>query len=65
MALNIQLAVEPMHVGCAQDWTFLTELPATLDTLAELANPNVGLVFDCYHMAHDPDVILWLPELCR
>ncbi len=63
IARNIQLAVEPMHVGCAQDWTFLTELPATLDIIADLGNPNVGIVFDCYHMAHDPNVVHWLPGL--
>ena len=63
MAKNIQLAVEPMHVGCAQDWTFLTELPSTLDMIAEIGNPNIGIVFDCYHMAHDPNVVHWLPEL--
>ena len=63
MARNIQLAVEPMHVGCAHDWTFLTELPGTLDIIAEINNPNVGIVFDSYHMAHDPNVIYWLPEL--
>jgi len=63
MAKNIQLAVEPMHVGCAHDWTFLTELPATLDIISEIGNPNVGIVFDCYHMAHDPNVVYWLPEI--
>lgn len=63
MASSVQLAVEPMHLGCAQDWTFLTELPATLDIIAEIKNPNIGIVFDCYHMAHDPNVVHWLPEL--
>ncbi len=63
MARNIQLAVEPMHIGCAHDWTFLTELPMTLDILADIANPNIGIVFDSYHMAHDPNVFHWLPEL--
>lgn len=63
MACGVQLAVEPMHIGCAQDWTFLTEFPTTLDIIGELGKPNIGIVFDCYHMAHDPNVIHWLPEL--
>lgn len=63
MACNVQLAVEPMHIGCAQDWTFLTELPMTLDILADIANPNIGIVFDSYHMAHDPNVFDWIPAL--
>lgn len=60
---KVQLAVEPMHVGCAFDWTFLTELPTTLDIIADIGNPNIGIVFDCYHMAHDPNIVHWLPEL--
>lgn len=60
---GVQLAVEPMHVGCAQEWTFLTELPETLDVIASIDNDNIGIVFDCYHMAQNQDVLHWLPSL--
>ncbi len=62
-AVGVQLALEPMHVGCAHDFTFITELPQTLDLIAELGLPNLGLVFDCYHLAQDPRVLAWLPEI--
>jgi sugar phosphate isomerase/epimerase len=61
-ALGVQLAVEPMHSGCAQDFTFLTNIPDTLDILASIPHSNVGIVFDCYHMAQDPSVLGWLPS---
>ena len=61
-ALGVQLAVEPMHSGCAQDFTFLTNIPDTLDILSSIPHSNVGIVFDCYHMAQDPNVLDWLPS---
>jgi sugar phosphate isomerase/epimerase len=62
-SIGVQLALEPMHIGCAHDFTFLTELPQTLDLIAELGLPNLGLVFDCYHLAQDPRVLAWLPDI--
>ena len=62
-AVGVQLAVEPMHIGCAQDFTFLTSIPDTLDVIAKLGQTNLGIVFDCYHLAHDEDVLNWLPSL--
>lgn len=62
-ALNVNLAVEPMHVGCADKWTSLTDLPMTLDLVAEVQSPNVGIVFDAYHLTHDQRILHWLPSL--
>lgn len=61
-ALGVQLAVEPMHSGCAHDFTFLTSVPDTLDILSHIGHSNIGIVFDCYHMAQDPRVLDWLPS---
>ena len=52
-----------MHCGCAYDWTFLTDIPQTLDIVASVAAPNLGIVFDCYHMAQDANVVDWLPSI--
>lgn len=60
-ALGVQLAVEPMHHGCAHEFTFLTSIPETLDLISAIGNSNIGVVFDCYHMAQDPKVLDWLP----
>jgi sugar phosphate isomerase/epimerase len=62
-AVGVQLAVEPMHIGCAQDFTFLTSIPDTLDIVAKLGQTNLGIVFDSYHLTHDEDVLNWLPAL--
>lgn len=61
-ALGVQLAVEPMHSGCAHDFTFLTNIPDTLEILSSIGHSNLGIVFDCYHMAQDPRVLEWLPS---
>jgi sugar phosphate isomerase/epimerase len=68
-ALGVQLALEPMHSGCAQDFSFLTNIPETLEVLASIdqsnlgAQSNLGIVFDCYHMAQDPRVLEWLSDI--
>ncbi len=62
-AVNVQLAIEPMHIGCSSDWTFLNDLPETLEVLASMERKNVGLVFDCYHLGQNPDIFNWLPSI--
>jgi sugar phosphate isomerase/epimerase len=62
-AVGVQLAVEPMHIGCAHDFTFLTSIPDTLDVISKLGQSNLGIVFDSYHMAQDHNVLEWLPSL--
>ena len=47
------LAIEPMHVGCAADCTFLTSLEAALELLAAVDSPHVKLVFDTYHLCQE------------
>lgn len=60
---GIQLALEPMHCGCAYEWTFLTDIPQTLDIVASIDAKNLGIVFDCYHMAQDQNIVEWLPSI--
>jgi sugar phosphate isomerase/epimerase len=55
--LQITLALEPMHPGCADGWTFLTSLDETLALLASVASDHVKLVFDTYHLGQEPDVL--------
>ena len=63
LAVGIQLAVEPMHMGCAHEFTFLTTIPDTLDVISEIGGSNCGIVFDCYHMAQDENAMEWLPSI--
>jgi sugar phosphate isomerase/epimerase len=62
-AVGLQIALEPMHIGCAQDFTFLTSVPDTLDVISLIGQENCGIVFDSYHMAQDQNAMDWLPSI--
>ena len=55
--LDVTLAVEPMHPGCATEWTFLTSLDEALALVDSLDSPRVKLAFDTYHLGHDPRIL--------
>ena len=55
--LDVTLAVEPMHPGCASEWTFLTTLDEAVGLVDAIDNPRVKLAFDTYHLGHDPRII--------
>ena len=61
--LGVQLAVEPMHPGCAENWTFLTDLDDTLALLEAVASPQVKMVLDTYHLCQDPGMIDRIPQI--
>jgi len=60
--LGVTLAIEPMHEGCATEWTFLNRLDETLDLLASLSDPNLRIVFDTYHLVQDESLVARIPE---
>ncbi len=61
--VGVILAIEPMHRGCAGEWTFLTDLSECAALLQEVANPNLRMVFDSYHFGHDPNIVPQLESL--
>ncbi|MEA1951249.1 MAG: sugar phosphate isomerase/epimerase family protein [Planctomycetota bacterium] len=50
---GVVLAIEPMHPGCATEWTFLTDIEETLSLLDEVDSPWVKMVLDTYHFGID------------
>ena len=38
-ASSVILAIEPMHAGCAAEWTFLTDINATLELIEAVGHP--------------------------
>jgi sugar phosphate isomerase/epimerase len=48
-ALEVPLAIEPMHAACATDWTFLTDHATALSLIDELRSPWLKLAYDTYH----------------
>jgi len=61
--LDVTLGVEPMHVGCADNWTFLTCLDETIALLDAIGSPNIKLVFDTYHLAQDAAILKRIPQI--
>jgi sugar phosphate isomerase/epimerase len=62
-ALGVTLAFEPMHPGCAAEWTFLTSLDETLDLLQAVDSPHVKMVLDTYHLGLHDGLLARIPEI--
>ena len=61
--LRVVLAVEPMHPGCAGEWTFLTSLSEMQALLAALDSPFLKVALDTYQFGHDPQVLEHIRDL--
>jgi len=48
--LDVTLAIEPMHVQCGAEWTFLNTAEETIELLDAAGANQVELVFDTYHL---------------
>lgn len=64
-SLRVVLAVEPMHEGCAEDWTFVTSLEDGTALVHQVDNPYFKLAFDTYHLGHDASVLAQIPRIAR
>ncbi len=62
-SLDVPVAVEPRHPGCAGAWTFLTTLEETLLVLDMVGSPWVKMVFDTYHLGHQEGIVERIGEL--
>lgn len=51
----VPLAIEPMHPGCAEEWTSVDSLEAGLALCDEFASPWLRLALDTYHLGWDED----------
>ena len=63
--LGVALAVEPMHAGCATEFTFLTTIDEVLEVLQAVGSEQVKIVFDTYHLGQDPQIIDRIPQIAR
>lgn len=52
--LNVVLALEPMHLACAAEWTFLTGLEDTLAFIDGLGSSSLKIAFDTYQLGFAP-----------
>jgi sugar phosphate isomerase/epimerase len=61
--LEVLLAVEPMHPGCATEFTFLTGVDEVLELLEAVQSDQVKIVFDTYHLGQDRQIIERIPDI--
>jgi len=54
--LETTIALEPMHVGCGGNWTFLHTLDETIHWIDEIGSPRLKMVFDTYHLGYEYDI---------
>lgn len=60
---RVALAVEPMHPGCAAEFTFVTSLDDLRNLLDAVPHDQVKFVLDTYHLGWDPKLVPCIPEL--
>ena len=53
--LGINLAIEPMHPGCAKEFTFLTGVDDVLELCDAVNSKAVKLLYDAYHLGFEED----------
>jgi sugar phosphate isomerase/epimerase len=52
-AVEVPIAIEPMHPACARDWTFLTDLESVVSLIEEFRSPFLKLAYDTYHFSFE------------
>ncbi len=63
--LGVALAVEPMHSGCAAEFTFLTSLDDLVTLLDAVANEHVKIALDTYHLGWDSHLVQRIPQIVQ
>jgi sugar phosphate isomerase/epimerase len=61
--VQIDLAIEPMHAGCAADWTFLTQLDEAIELVRGFGSPRLKLAFDTYHLCQNGSTLTKLRDI--
>jgi sugar phosphate isomerase/epimerase len=62
---DLQIALQPVHRLPAATWSAVPDLEAAVEVLERSRCPNVGLAFDTFHLAADPQLFQRIPELAR
>ncbi|MEM6979750.1 MAG: sugar phosphate isomerase/epimerase family protein, partial [Planctomycetota bacterium] len=62
---GVKFALEPIHPGCGQEWSFVNDLESTMDVIEQVNNPQLGIVLDTYHVGMDDDVLSLLPRIAK
>ncbi len=61
--LGLHIALQPMHRQPVDRWSFLTSLDKTLELLTMCDHSRVGMVFDFFHLWHEPALLARIPQI--
>lgn len=59
---GVVLGIEPMHPKAGQKWSIADSIPDLLVWVQKYDSPYIKLVFDSYHLCHDPMWPQWLEQ---
>lgn len=54
--LGVMLAIEPIHTSIAAEFSAVTDMAAAVRMCTDIGEPNVGIVFDIWHLWDTPGV---------
>ena len=54
---GVGVSLEPIHTSMGAEWTTITTIPETVDLLDEVGEPNLGILFDTWHLWDTPTVL--------
>jgi sugar phosphate isomerase/epimerase len=54
--LGQKVAFEPLHATLGPEWSYITDLPTTLRLIEDIGEPDVGILFDVWHLWDTPGV---------
>ncbi|NLF08022.1 MAG: sugar phosphate isomerase/epimerase [Pirellulaceae bacterium] len=60
---DVTLAIEPMHPGCAGEWTFLHTIDDVMELLESVSHPRLKMVLDTYHLGLDGGLAERIPQI--
>jgi sugar phosphate isomerase/epimerase len=55
--VGTRLSIEPIREYPDKDYTFVRTIPDTLELIAEIGDPSVGIQYDVYHLFDTDDVV--------
>jgi sugar phosphate isomerase/epimerase len=55
-AEGLRVALEPLHVSLAADWSFISTLPEAVRLIDAAGSPALGVLFDTWHLADTPGI---------
>jgi len=60
---SVQIAIEPMHSGCAKDFTFINGLDEALAMSDAVGSAAIKLLYDTYQLAHEEHCVDRIPDI--